>query len=145
MDFTLKQAVEADIEFLLELRDITMRKHLEELGLPTTREVYMERIRHHFECAQIIYVADAKAGLFKSKFDEDANEWHLLQIQIHPKFQNRKIGRNVISNLINQANTKGSSIKLSVVKTNPAHHLYSKLGFSVVDENESQYLMKYGL
>lgn len=35
------------------------------------------------------------------------------------------------------------SVSLSVQKANPAVHLYQRLGFQSIKENEEEYLMKY--
>ncbi|TOP99047.1 N-acetyltransferase, partial [Vibrio parahaemolyticus] len=88
----------------------------------------------------MIEVAGSSAGLFKAKFNEDSNEWYLVQIQIHPNYQNQNIASSLISMLIGKANLTGSSVGLSVLKTNPAKHLYSRLGFVMVGENELEYL-----
>lgn len=45
--------------------------------------------------------------------------------------------------LIGKANVTNSAVGLSVVKTNPAKHLYSRLGFETVSENEFEYLMQH--
>lgn len=143
MEFSLRKAVKSDLGFLTELRELTMRKYLEEVGMPTTSEAYLNRILYEFEHAQIVTVNEAPAGLFKFKFNEQANEWYLIQIQIHPAYQNHKIASRLISALIEKADLTGSGVGLSVIKTNPAQHLYSRLGFVQVGENKFEYLMKY--
>ncbi len=45
--------------------------------------------------------------------------------------------------LIDKASATDSTVGLSVVKTNPAKHLYSRLGFVTVGENELEYLMQH--
>ena len=43
-----------DIPSLLSLRDETMRRYLEEVGMPTSIEEYEKRIRFEFSHAQIV-------------------------------------------------------------------------------------------
>ncbi|ENY5168585.1 TPA: GNAT family N-acetyltransferase [Vibrio parahaemolyticus] len=142
MEYSLRQAVDSDIDFLLNLRDITMGKYLKDCGMPITKDAYLSRILYEFEHAKIIEVAGSSAGLFKAKFNEDSNEWYLVQIQVHPNYQNQKIASSLISMLIGKASVTDSTVGLSVVKTNPAKHLYSRLGFETVGENEFEYLMQ---
>ncbi|EGQ8107566.1 GNAT family N-acetyltransferase [Vibrio parahaemolyticus] len=143
MEYSLRQALDSDIDFLLNLRDITMGKYLKDCGMPIAKDAYLSRILYEFEHAKIIEVAGSSAGLFKAKFNEDSNEWYLIQIQIHPNYQNQKIASSLISMLIDKASATDSTVGLSVVKTNPAKHLYSRLGFVTVGENELEYLMQH--
>ncbi len=143
MEYSLRQALDSDIDFLLNLRDITMGKYLKDCGMPITKDAYLSRILYEFEHAKIIEVAGSSAGLFKAKFNEDSNEWYLAQIQIHPNYQNQKVASSLISMLIDKASATDSTVGLSVVKTNPAKHLYSRLGFETVGENEFEYLMQH--
>ncbi|MFC3031238.1 GNAT family N-acetyltransferase [Pseudoalteromonas fenneropenaei] len=143
MKYSLRPAAQSDIEFLLNLRDITMGKYLKECGLPTTYDAYLSRVLYEFAHAQIIEVDGTAIGLFKAKFDHAHNEWHLVQIQIQPSYQNNKIASTLIAQIIDKANSTNSSIQLSVLKTNPAQHLYAKLGFVQVGESEAEYFMQY--
>ncbi|EML0174127.1 GNAT family N-acetyltransferase [Vibrio parahaemolyticus] len=143
MEYSLRQAVDSDVDFLLNLRDITMGQYLKDCGMLRTKDAYLSRILYEFEHAKIIEVAGSSAGLFKAKFNEGSNEWYLVQIQIHPNYQNQNIASSLISMLIGKANLTGSSVGLSVLKANPAKHLYSMLGFVTVGENELEYLMQH--
>ena len=87
MDISLRRASEADIPFLLSLRDKTMRRYIEELGMPTSTEEYEKRIRFEFSHAQIVEFDGKAIGLFKATYTEELNYWYLVQIQISPKFQ----------------------------------------------------------
>ncbi|WP_395355576.1 GNAT family N-acetyltransferase [Vibrio sp. D3] len=140
MEISLRQALDSDIDFLLNLRDITMGQYLKDCGMPITKDAYLSRILYEFKHAKIIEVDGSSAGLFKAKFNEESNEWYL--VQIHQNYQNQKIASSLISMLIGKANVTNSAVGLSVVKTNPAKHLYSRLGFETVSENEFEYLMQ---
>lgn len=143
MQFTLRKATEADIDFLLQLRDLTMRQYLEEMGAPTSAEEFVARVQYHFDDAKIIEINGKSAGLFKASFLPEQNQWYLVQIQIHPDYQGQNIGGTLIKQLIEKANTQGASVALSVLKTNPAKGLYDRLGFVQVGETEFEYEMEY--
>ncbi|WP_165312966.1 GNAT family N-acetyltransferase [Vibrio ziniensis] len=143
MEYSLRKAVESDVEFLVELRETTMGKYLREVGMPTGREAYLERVYYAFDQAEIIVINNSSAGLFKAQFNQDINEWYLVQVQLHPDFQNKGIANRLISQLMSKAKTTGSTVGLSVVKTNPAQRLYERLGFVRVGETDFEYLMQY--
>lgn len=116
MDFSLRKAGTDDIEFLVSLRDITMKEHLSAMAMPTTREAYLERVMNNFADAQIVEVEGQRAGLFKSTYLADRNLWYVVQIQIHPDYQNGHIGRRLLNQLIDKARKQGASVGLSVLK-----------------------------
>ncbi|WP_120510673.1 GNAT family N-acetyltransferase [Photobacterium salinisoli] len=142
MDTSLRRAVDEDLEFLISLRDKTMRQHLLAVGMPISREEYVKRILFEFDHAQIVELEGTPIGLFKAKFDEALNYWYIIQIQIEPSYQGLQIGSRLIQGLIEQARRTGASVGLSVIKTNPAKHLYLRLGFNVVDESGVEHLME---
>ncbi|WP_299494444.1 GNAT family N-acetyltransferase [uncultured Shewanella sp.] len=139
MEVNLRAAREEDVQFLLDLRMMTMGAYLENAGVPCTEEENLFRIRYHFEDAQIIEIGNKKAGLFKTSYLADKKQWYLFQIQVHPEFQNLKIGSDLINKLIYRAKQQDESVGLSVLKSNPAFNLYRKLGFKVVEENEHEF------
>ncbi|MCG7587515.1 N-acetyltransferase [Photobacterium sp. OFAV2-7] len=142
MDINLRKAQESDVDFLLDLRVATMREYLEKDGIPCTNEENLHRIKHNFDDAKIIEVDGQMAGLFKASYLDDRNQWHLFQVQIHPNFQNMKIGSHLIKELIKVAKEQGKSVGLSVLKSNPAYNLYDKLGFQIIEDNEHEYEME---
>lgn len=139
MNISLRPANEADLMFLISLREQTMQRYLAEAGMPTDRADFIQRIRYKFECAQIVQLNNQPAGLFKAEFIEPENRWYLIQIQIDPQFQNLKIGSFLINQLIEKANKTHAIVGLSVIKSNPALALYTRLGFEKVAENEFEY------
>ncbi|QDX30893.1 GNAT family N-acetyltransferase [Dickeya poaceiphila] len=141
MHVVLIRATESDIDFLLQLRSLTMGKYLADSGAPTDSDSLMSRVRYEFEHAHIVQVNGQPAGLFKYRFMPQEQHWYLIQIQIHPSFQNRGLGKQLIESLIAQASTQNHSVVLSVLKNNPARHLYHRLGFQVTDQNDQEFII----
>ncbi|TQV87738.1 GNAT family N-acetyltransferase [Aliikangiella coralliicola] len=141
LEIQLRNAVDADIPFLLSLRNATMNDYLEEAGIPTDEKSHLIRIQYRFDDAQIVCHADKPIGLFKYYVDD--NGWHVTQIQILPTYQGNGIGATLIKNLQQQASEKQSTVTLGVLKSNPALRLYQKLGFIIIDENDEEFLMRY--
>ena len=139
MNISLRPALESDIDFLVDLRNATMRDYLEQVGMPISLDDYLNRIQFKFECAQIITLDQVPIGLFKAEYQADQNLWYLIQIQIHPGYQNASIGSTLVKNLIEKAQASQSRVGLSVIKTNPAYQLYQRLGFKKISETEYEY------
>ncbi|MGL6259720.1 GNAT family N-acetyltransferase [Vibrio sp. WXL210] len=142
MAIKLRPAKESDVDFLIGLRNQTMTGYLQDVGMPTSKEAFEERVRHAFEHAQIVEDDGLPIGLFKVEFTPENNHWFLVQIQIDPRYQGRNIGRYLIENLIETAQVTKATVGLGVIKTNPAQRLYTRLGFKVVGESQQEYLMQ---
>ncbi len=140
MKLKLKPALENDINFLLALRKSTMEEYLIKVGIPTDEESHLARIRYKFDSAKIAYLNDKPIGLLKYYDSEDWCE--IIQVQIDPDFQNKGYGEALVKIVISEASRIGQPVKLSVLKSNPAFTLYSRLGFTVVSESETEYTMK---
>jgi ribosomal protein S18 acetylase RimI-like enzyme len=56
-------------------------------------------------------------------------EIRLVDIALLPEFRGRGLGGKVIRMLISEAADAGSALRLSVLRSNRAMHLYERLGF----------------
>lgn len=141
MKISLRKATDSDVEFLIKLRDITMKTYLEAVGALTTESEYLKRVHYHFNDAKIIESNGKRVGLFKASYIKEKSHWYLVQIQVHPDFQGLKIGSQLIHQLLDKASNQGASVGLGVLKSNPAKKLYIRLGFEQVGETEFEYDM----
>ncbi|MDA0148472.1 GNAT family N-acetyltransferase [Vibrio sp. LaRot3] len=142
MEISLRKAKSSDLDFLMMLRDRTMREYLIGADMPISDEAYQKRIQYHFEHAQIIEYKGKSVGLYKATYDQDTNYWYLVQLQVLPEYQGKRIGSQLLEYLIGCAQQTRSKVGLSVIKSNPAQKLYSRHGFKVVEESESEFLMR---
>lgn len=137
----LQKATLADVGYLLTLRKLTMHQYLEQAGLPCTDEAHLARINYQFALTHLIILNEQVAGMVKYGYLADQVTWHIYQIQIHPDFQNKGLGSQVISEIIETANTQQHTVTLSVLKQNPARFLYFNLGFVVIGEDNNELLL----
>ncbi len=126
--------------FLIDLRRLTMWPHFEHSGLSINQEEQLERVLYRLDCAQIVTIDGADAGLFKVVRETDP--WELTQIQLHPQYQGHGIGAALIKRLLDEASMAGTRVDLDVLRANPAKRLYERLGFRVVAEDTHSYLMR---
>ncbi len=61
--------------------------------------------------------------------DEGEREMNLVDIALLPEYRNRGIGTQLIQRLLVQAAEANKQVRLHVLKSNPAQHLYERLGF----------------
>lgn len=136
-NYSLVQATEADFDKLLSLRLMTMPAHLEKAGLFLSVDQHNARVSEDYSCSFIIYCEHQMVGMLKYRnLDHCIN---IMQLQIFPAFQNKGIGRGVLTQLIEI--NKGKRVELTVLKDNPAKDLYLRLGFTVIGEDDYEYFM----
>ena len=68
--------------------------------------------------------------------------WWLNNIEIAPEWQNRGIGTALVREVLEHARLEGVPAELGCMKVNPARRLYERLGFRVIGETETHYLMR---
>jgi len=78
---SFRGATEADLPFLLELRERTMSEHLRRSGVEPSESERSERVLARFECAQVIELSGAPVGLVK--IARDGKEWSLISNSDH--------------------------------------------------------------
>jgi ribosomal protein S18 acetylase RimI-like enzyme len=135
----LRAATPGDEPFLIELRKLTMTRHLERAGEPVDDESHRLRARSNLHIAQIVCCNGADIGLIK--LVRSATDWHLQQIQILPGYQGRGIGTAVIRAMLAEAHQACVSVSLNVLHGNPALRLYERLGFQVAGETSIELKM----
>jgi GNAT superfamily N-acetyltransferase len=138
----LRPANHEDVPFLLELRRQTMHPHLLASRLIPSLEEDMRRVLFRLDCAQVILLANEPVGLLK--VSRDGMDWDLIQIQLAPSLQGQGFGAQIIQSVISEARDAGASLKLDVLKVNPARRLYERLGFTVITETAHLFEMKLG-
>jgi ribosomal protein S18 acetylase RimI-like enzyme len=136
----LRPATKDDVPFLLALRQETMDAHLFASGLVPSVEEHLQRVLYRLDCARIVQLAGEAVGLLKVSRDD--SDWCLIQIQLGPRLQGQGLGRQLIQSVIDEARKAGASLRLGVLKANPAFHLYQRLGFTVVGESIHAYEMR---
>ena len=86
-----------------------------------------------------VYDDDKLIGLVSGLSDECINLF-ISYLVIDPEYQNNGIGTSIIKNILNN----NDIVYLWVYKENKiAISLYKRLGFNIIEENESRYYMKY--
>lgn len=139
MILTRRAALPGDVEFMLALRRATMDEHLLSSGMSTSDDNHLKRIQVEFQSAEILESSGRPVGLIKAT--RSGSAWELIQIQLVPELQGRGIGSELIESLVSEAKLVGASVSLSVLKSNPARHLYERLGFVITGEKDHSFSM----
>lgn len=69
--------------------------------------------------------------------DRTAREFTLIDIALLPEHRNAGVGTRLVQQLLDEAVTARKIVRLHVWGSNPALHLYERLGFTVVSDQSS--------
>lgn len=67
----------------------------------------------------------------------------LVDITLLPEYRNQKIGTQLLQQLQYKASSLSIPFQLSVLKTNPAYHLYQRLGFKCSGGNDLYHFLEW--
>lgn len=109
-------------------------------GIVQTPAEMEERVRSHWDEAQVVEIDGRPVGLWKLWRQPEA--WWILQVQLMPEVQGRGIGTALVRGLQAEARAAGMPLKLKVLRSNPALRLYRRLGFVIVGEDEHVWEMQ---
>ena len=98
--------------------------------------------KHHpLDEFRIVTVAGKFAGAIHIE-EEDALHF-VRMIFLLPEFQGLGIGSRLLRDEIGRVQESGKQLHLKVIKINPAKNLYERLGFSVIEQDNATYHMRW--
>ena len=136
-----RPAVENDIDFLYALHIATMREYVDKTW--GWEDAFQEKLfRKNYVPSQIQIITLAGNDIGMISLEEGNEDVFLRVIEIHPTYQRRGLGTTIIQKVIDEAARQTKPVRLQVLKVNPAKRLYDRLGFAVIQETSTHYVMR---
>ena len=142
MQVVCRPATQDDYDFLWWLHRATMRPYVEKTW-GWDEDWQIRYFQEHFDptTVAIIEFDGVPIGCISVKRGDGVI--FLAAIKIAPDYQNQGIGTKLIQALLNEAASQGVPVELQVLKVNPAQRLYERLGFIIISETETHYIMRW--
>ena len=151
-DLILRERTEIDSEFFIKL---FCEIKSSELHLDSWPELIRQQMLamqfHAFEqCMRaefpnyidyVILIQSEKAGRFQ--IEKNDSYYRIINISLLSTHRNKGLGTSILTDLLSEADRKGIPVFLDVDVVNPALHLYLRMGFKIVRQDEIRYSMKY--
>jgi ribosomal protein S18 acetylase RimI-like enzyme len=134
-----RSALENDYDFLYALHTATMKEYVNKTWGDDTFQEAMFRKNFFPTQIQIITLAGSDIGMIS--LEENDKDIFLRVIEILPRHQRQGFGTTIIQKIINDAARQRKKVRLQVLKVNPAKQLYDRLGFAVIEETSTHYIM----
>lgn len=134
-----RSALENDYDFLYALHTATMKEYVNKMW---GEDAFQEDIfRKNFDPAQIQIVTLVGSDIGMISLEENDKDIFLRVIEIQPSHQRQGFGTTIIQKIIDDAARQRKEVRLQVLKVNPAKQLYDRLGFAVIEETLTHYIM----
>lgn len=149
---SLRPATAADQEFLAGVFASTRADELQALAWnPIQAEMFIKIQHNAQQLSYSLSYPEAENNIIlhdgqpigRMLIDRSDQAIHLVDIAILPDYRNQGVGSELIGRLLAEGTTRGREVVLSVFHTNPAIHLYGRLGFSKVDEESLYWKMRW--
>ncbi|WP_029192900.1 GNAT family N-acetyltransferase [Paenibacillus harenae] len=131
---TLRQSQNSDVETIANLRAIVLRNDLIRLGRFDEEKV-RQRFRNAFDSVHTWIIEADSSFVGCIAFKPTLDGYLMEHFYIHPNYQGKGIGSQVLKNLLEQNDVKGKRVILNVLQGSSARRLYERFGFKVESED----------
>jgi GNAT superfamily N-acetyltransferase len=131
---TLRQSQNSDVETIANLRAIVLRNDLTRLGRFDEEKV-RQRFRNAFDSVHTWIIEADSSFVGCIAFKPTLDGYLLEHFYIHPNYQGKGVGSQVLKNLLEQNYVKGKRVTLNVLQGSSARRLYERFGFKVESED----------
>lgn len=138
MKIELRKCNYNDLEFILELKRLTMKWYIEKIygwDENIQRKKTQEELNNNIEDMRIIMCEGKDIGVTTFNNFEDCYQVGL--IIVHPSYQNKGIATKIINEYIKIAKENNKKIVIKTYKENPARILYQRLGFEICKTDDT--------
>lgn len=142
--FTLRQALSSDFEAIYSLKKVSIRPYVEKIWGWDEDYQYNDFSADfkQIEQFEVIEVDNKFVGFIQTFTHNNTQE--IIEIHLYPQYRCQGIGSNIISNLIKCAEGRNIDVSIGCFKENTrAKTLYQRLGFTVIDETDTHFILKY--
>lgn len=133
---TIRPCLPADAEYVVALKERTMRPDLERLGRWHAERSRMRVLAaFSIERTRLIELDGAPVGSVSLRHADDG--WWLELFYLEPSVQGRGIGSAVLERLLDEVDLAGGEpVRLDVLQGSRARRLYERHGFAFESEDE---------
>lgn len=130
----LHQSQNSDVETIANLRAIVLRDDLTRLGRFNEEKV-RQRFRNAFDPVHTWIIKAGSSFIGCVAFKPILDGYLVEHFYIHPDYQGKGIGSQVLDYLLKQDDVIGKRVTLNVLQGSSAQRLYERFGFKMDSED----------
>lgn len=140
IQITMRQSTQTDQEPLADLRALVLYEDLTRLGRYDDVKV-RERFRNTFDPVHTWMIETDGTTVGCVALKPNSAGVLLEHFYIHPEYQGKRIGTQVLKILLERKEVQGRRVILNVLQGSPARRLYERFGFVLDREDEVDVFM----
>jgi GNAT superfamily N-acetyltransferase len=138
----VRQAQEADAEFIYRVVETTMRGYVEQIWGSFSEEYNRKNVDELIAAGMYSVIECEGGNIGALAVERYPTHIQLTQMYILPSHQNRGIGTSLIRKLALEAKESRRPLRLRVLSVNPARRLYEREGFRVTSVTPERVFME---
>lgn len=138
MKYELRKCTYDDVDFILELKNYGLKQYIEKIygwNNDVQREKTIHELDRHINDMKVITIDEKDIGI--TTFYKENDVYVVGLTLIHPNYQGKKIGTELLNSYIKKAKRENKKIITMAFKENRACELYQRLGFKIVNEDNT--------
>lgn len=138
----IRKADSADVDFTFAVKEAAFREYVEKVwGWDGADQRELHEVRFASQDVHIVQYRGTDVGYFSTS--STADRVRVVQIFILPEYQRKGLGSACMRLIVSDASAQEKSVRLQVLKINTrAIAFYRRLGFSIVDEDNTHVQME---
>lgn len=144
MEYTYRDCLMADFDFLFELKKQNFKKYVDKYWSWNDQD-QKNRLKidleEHLQHKHIILLNNNVIGVYAVHITENG-DCFINEISLLEEYQGKGIGTKILKEQLKENKKQKIRTILQVFKDNPAKKLYERLGFIVYGETETHYQME---
>jgi len=138
----VRPARDDDREFLFTTRRDGFRRYVE-LHKPWDDAYQRVVAAEDFAAAPVEIIERDGVAIGYQIVERKHDHWWLDEIALVPTERNRGLGSELVRAIMDAARAAGMPLRLNCLRANPARHMYDRLGFRVIAEEDARVRMEW--
>ena len=138
----MRAARDDDREFLFTTRRDGFRRYVE-LHKPWDDAYQRAIAAEDFAAAPVEIIERDGVAIGYQIVERKADHWWLDEIALVATERNRGLGSVLVRAIMDAARAAGMPLRLNCLRANPARHMYDRLGFRVIAEEDARVRMEW--
>ena len=138
INYILRKCHYVDTNFIFDLKVLCLKWYIEKIYTwddKIQKEKTLNELHKNLQNMRIIIADNKDIGV--TTFEETEDYFRVGLIMIHPDYQRKGIGTDIISKYIKTAKENNKRIIIKTYRENPARNLYERLGFKIYNEDNT--------
>ncbi len=143
MNYNLREISWLDKEFIYEVKKESNYMYIEQLW-GWDEDYQIQDFNTDFKLSEFKIIVSDNKDIGFIQLEESNSNVNITEIHIIPEYRGQGVGSQIINGILRDEKNQNKTISIGCFLLNQrAKNLYERLGFKIVNETETHYVMEY--